>query len=321
VPQLWRTDTEQQRFILLTQAQLDALSLQFDQVTPVLMHAAIESLLDNEMLYAEGERLGLLQDDPLILDRIMQNMEFLGEDPAVENSRADNNAISVHRETDPETVEKYYHQAHDLGMIALDPLIYRQVVQMMRRRLEGQGETSMPNEQILQDFMEEQGNLFRRSARWSVSQVFFSPDSKDRRDWDDIKNQLQKTPDASQWARLGDPSKLPAQMRLLTRQQLGNRFGTQLATALPRLEAGKWHGPFTSTYGQHLIYINEFVAAQLPALNEVHQRVLSEWQRVQQENRYQQQLAHLRQRYYVHVDKHEPVRAADFANYWLKEHL
>jgi hypothetical protein len=58
---------------------------------------------------------------------------------------------------------------------------------------------------------------------------------------------------------------------------LGRIFGEDFAQAIKPLVARKWHGPIRSSYGLHLVYIEEKQDGVLPELEKIRNTVLREW--------------------------------------------
>ena len=54
-------------------------------------------------------------------------------------------------------------------------------------------------------------------------------------------------------------------------------FGKSFSRDLLQVDPGAWAGPVRSSYGLHLVYVRERVAARDPELSEVRQAVEREW--------------------------------------------
>ena len=90
--------------------------------------------------------------------------------------------------------------------------------------------------------------------------------------------------------------------RGMTRQQIGTRFGSELADAVLALPEGRWSDPIVSPFGLHLVWVERHAPERVPALQEVRERVILSWRREQREAHVAQALAALRARYDVVVE-------------------
>jgi len=67
--------------------------------------------------------------------------------------------------------------------------------------------------------------------------------------------------------------------------------------------AGAWVGPVGSSYGLHLVWIDERMPARLPSLAEVHRQVLLRALRERGAERAEERMRLLRARYDVEVER------------------
>ncbi len=109
---------------------------------------------------------------------------------------------------------------------------------------------------------------------------------------------------------LGDPTLLPRAMQLTSVDQIASSFGADFTNALSRAEAGSWIGPVESTFGLHLIHVDDRAPARTPTLDEVRDAVLREWQAEKRRAVAEQRYRALRARYDVTVTWPEPKTTA-----------
>jgi parvulin-like peptidyl-prolyl isomerase len=79
-------------------------------------------------------------------------------------------------------------------------------------------------------------------------------------------------------------------------------FGIEFAGALGELPERRWQGPVRSSYGLHLVRIDERTAAAMPALAEVRAAVQREWENERRLRARDARLKELRERYTVVVE-------------------
>ena len=65
---------------------------------------------------------------------------------------------------------------------------------------------------------------------------------------------------------------------------------------------GGWQGPIVSSYGLHLVFVEESQAARAPSLDEVRDYAVREWQDAQREKQAEAFYRELRARYEVEIE-------------------
>ncbi|MBI5503715.1 MAG: peptidyl-prolyl cis-trans isomerase, partial [Deltaproteobacteria bacterium] len=103
----------------------------------------------------------------------------------------------------------------------------------------------------------------------------------------------------------GDPFVTGGVLRAQGRQDLNKLFGEGFAEEALALPQGEWGGPVTSTYGYHLLFVEERLASRVPAFEEVRSRVLKSYQAAAQQQRVEEFLARSRPGYAVRIDEDE----------------
>ena len=54
-------------------------------------------------------------------------------------------------------------------------------------------------------------------------------------------------------------------------------FGSVFVDQVILLEPGVWHGPVSSGYGIHLVYVHDVVKLRAPALGEIQEKIQEAW--------------------------------------------
>lgn len=114
------------------------------------LRASLEAAIDEEILFREALRMGLLRTDPVVRQRLVQNMRFLG--------------ISSRDEA------ASFRQALQLGMARSDLVVRRRLVQRMQALLEA---TSSPvDETEVREHVRRHPEAFRASPKFRLSYIY-----------------------------------------------------------------------------------------------------------------------------------------------------
>jgi parvulin-like peptidyl-prolyl isomerase len=81
--------------------------------------------------------------------------------------------------------------------------------------------------------------------------------------------------------------------------EVARTFGTDFADALAELPVGEWQGPIASTYGLHLVRLQESTPGRQPTLEEVRAAVERDWFAAQGEELNEAFYQAVRERYTV----------------------
>jgi len=245
---------------------------------PVPAAAALES--DEELLLRRARELGFHETDSLVQRRLVRNMRFLAEDPA----RSDRELL---------------RDALALGMDRSDLVVRRRLIQKLELKAEAAARTVEPSEAELAAFLAAHPERFADSERVRLRHVFLSRDRRGGRleaDARRLLSRLQRGEGERESASLGDPFLLGNAPAPRTRRELAREFGADFAEAVFAAPTGAWAGPVASSYGLHLVLVEERVAPRTPALAAVRGAVREALLAERGEARKQEQIAWLRSR-------------------------
>jgi len=131
----------------------------------------------------------------------------------------------------------------------------------------------------LQQYLEQNAETFRIEPRFDLRQIYVSledgPDEANARA-QRLLEQLRNTPDTD-WSALGNPLPLPGHVTDAGFGELERQFGKKFVDILLTIKPGDWTGPVESAYGLHLVIIDRFTPARDAKLDEVRNRVQTEW--------------------------------------------
>jgi peptidyl-prolyl cis-trans isomerase C len=122
---------------------------------------------------------------------------------------------------------------------------------------------------------------FALPARVSFRHLYFSPDQRGEHSREDavhVMAQLAGKP--GNWegaATLADPFMDQDYYGDRSAEDLAKLFGLNFAQDIAGLKPGEWQGPVESGYGWHLVFIDTFVPARVPAFEEIEPEIRAEW--------------------------------------------
>ena len=262
--------------------------------SPAELDALIRGAVDEEILFQEALRLGLLQSDPIVKRRLAQNVQF----------------VTGQGEVDWQAVQ----DALDLGFGKDDPMIRRRLVQTMERLLRFRARSEAPEDAELEEHLREKADTFRTPTRARFTQVFLDPRKRDADERARVAARVRDLEPADALA-LADPFLLPREMGPASESEIGKRFGTTFAQTVIELPAGAWSDPVPSSYGEHVVFVHEVIPATLPPLDAIRARVTSSWLRIREDEEVRKGLDELRSHYEIRVERpvETPPRDVDDA--------
>jgi len=201
--------------------------------------------------------------------------------------------------------EVYYREAIAMGLDQDDTVIRRRLRQKMEFISEGIADAAEPTDAQLQGYLEQNAAKFARPAELTFRQVYLSPERRGdrvRADAEKLLAELQAGSGSAELAEAGDPTLLPATMEAASPQSIANAFGQEFAGQVDEAPVGQWAGPIESSFGLHLVRVDERTAGAAPTLAEIRPIVLREWQSDARRRQNSTFLATLRDKYDVRVE-------------------
>lgn len=196
--------------------------------------------------------------------------------------------------------EVFYREALALGLDQDDPLVKRRMRMKLEFILEDLSAQDYSDE-VLSGYLQQNTDSFREESRVSFRQLYLNPDRRQDliADAEDMLTRLRQgaNPDS-----LGDPTLAQRAYPLAREGEIARDFGDEFASKLVALPPGDWTGPLYSPFGAHLVKIDERIEARLPALAEIRDMVLREYQAEQRKLQKDVAYQKLREGYEVSVD-------------------
>jgi hypothetical protein len=255
---------------------------------PATMRALVDRFVEEEILYREALRRGLASDNPAVILRLRQKLEFLDDEHG--DGMAD---------------EAVLREAAALGLADDDVVLRNMFVRNMRLLLGREGDRP-PTEAELEAHLQQNAEGFRAPARVSWRHVLLAKAERGEARRAAAEALLERLRSEGlppeRTAELGDPFAGGHVFRGMTRQQIATRFGSNFADAVLAMPDGGWSDPIASPFGLHLVWVERHAPERVPGLEGVRERVILSWRREQREAHLAQTVAALRADYDVVVE-------------------
>ncbi len=170
-----------------------------------------------------------------------------------------------------------WREGSAMGLDTDDIVIRRRMRQKLELLAEDVVTLAEPTEADLQAFLEANPGDYVREPRYSLRQVYFSPDRRGEeaaRDAEQALVLLATDDPALDPAQLGDPLPLPYQLDGESEGAVARQFGGSFAAALSDLPEGEWAGPVPSGYGLHLVRVEARDPGRALSLDEARDAVV-----------------------------------------------
>ncbi|TLU67120.1 peptidyl-prolyl cis-trans isomerase [Thalassotalea litorea] len=170
----------------------------------------------------------------------------------------------------------YLHQARKLGLNINDRVIDRRLRQKMEYLLDEMAILSTPDEQQLSLFYHQNIERYQTSATISFAQVYISNDRPEAEFTQLLATQQSRIKQGQ--IPTGDHILLPENYQDAPLDYIGKEFGLYFSQQLAKLPLEQWHGPITSSYGQHFVrLVQRQPKAPIPLAN-IKRKVILDWQ-------------------------------------------
>lgn len=168
--------------------------------------------------------------------------------------------------------ESLYREAVALGLDRGDPIVRRRLAQKMAFVAEGSASRE-PRDEELRSYLAAHADRYRDAPRVSFHHVFLSRDRRGDAAPADAARALADLVGGADPARAGDPFLQGASFTRRTAAEITSVLGGAFSEALLAAPPGAWSGPITSSYGSHLVRVEERLDGSLPPLEAVRARV------------------------------------------------
>jgi parvulin-like peptidyl-prolyl isomerase len=201
--------------------------------------------------------------------------------------------------------EVFYREGKAVGLDRDDVVIRRRVRQKMEFIAEDMVGAETSDEQLAA-YYTSHPERFKVEDRLTFRHVFLSATRRASAIEVDVKqvtNVLGHADAAVDTAALGDPFLLGEEFNAVLQSEIVRTFGDSFAKRLSVLEQGRWHGPISSSFGQHFVFVNERAQGGLPPHDAVREAVRREWANAHRLEAAQKLYRTLRERYQIVVER------------------
>jgi len=199
-----------------------------------------------------------------------------------------------------------YREAIAMGLDADDTIVRRRMRQKLEFLAEDAEASEEPSDAQLAAWLGSHQADYRLPARVAFRHILASSDTRGAKanaDADAFLAELRRSADP---AKLGDASMLPQALPLTTEEGVAMLFGASFAARVFSQTEDGWFGPVESPLGAHAVRILSREPARNPTLNEVRDKLRSDWIETHRHARRDEFQARLRERYEVRIDWPEP---------------
>jgi len=300
------TDGGADRTIVLAAADVELLRRGFVQQygrapTAAEQRGLVDRAVDEEVLYRRAREIGLDRGNRVVRERLVAVMRMLGDD-----ARKDDDAL--------------YREAVALRLDRTDLVVRRHLVQLMTLLLKRSGPAGPVGNADLDAVLQRDADRYRLAAQLTLTHVYLDPRRRGRSldaDAEGILGELRSgaiAPDAA--PALGDPFLLGSRFTKRSETEIRRLLGEGFAVAAAAAPPGRWSGPVRSTYGLHLLLVEERIPGRTPSLEQVRNQLVGHLLEERGETALRAKLADLRRQYAVRIEEsgQPPMATASVAN-------
>jgi len=238
------------------QNQLDQWLSKYGQApTAAQQQTLLEAEIENQLLFDQARQRDL-QSLPVVQVRLKQLNKFLATDQQA-------NTVSQ----------------PDLSLEFSDPLIRQYMINAMRELLitealieRKKAQQSIISDQAISDYYQNNLKDFTRADKYQLNHVYIGGlNSGSLLRAQNLFQQLQQQTSVD--TNLGDAFAEGNQLPLLSATQLMRKFGGDVASTSPSLQAQQWSQPVASSYGYHLLYLVSHQSGSQRPLKQVTQKI------------------------------------------------
>ena len=208
--------------------------------------------------------------------------------------------------------EILYREGLALGMDRDDPVFRRRIAQKMTFMVE-EVDPPAPTDEELRAWLDSHPDDYRIEPTYSFRQVFFNPNRHPGGIDDAVRTARTALVNGEDPATVGDSTMLPGSMLHASvtgvRREFGNDFADELAGVAP----GHWSGPLRSSYGVHLVFVDDATPGRAATLADARAAVERDVEAAHRQRAEDAYYETLRKRYTVRYDDDVSIAAGGIA--------
>lgn len=174
--------------------------------------------------------------------------------------------------------EMLFRRGVELGLDRDDEIVRRRIVQKMEFLLNDVNAPAEPSEAELLALFDSHAERYATPDRATFSHVFFSAEHGEHTARQRAGDALNRIEQGASAATLGDPFPDLYHFSAYETAQVERLFGrNEFASAVFAAPVARWMGPYRSSYGWHLLYVETRRPGAPPVLAEVRDRVRTDF--------------------------------------------
>ncbi len=178
-------------------------------------------------------------------------------------------------------MEVYVREAMALGLDRDDMIVRRRLRQKMEFVSDAEASRKTPSEGDLQVYLSKHSDQYRTDTQVSFRHVFLNPEQRRDALNADARLLLERLNDPEAGVNaleVGDRLvMLKPEWQSVPKSELVALFGGEFTEVLLQQQLGTWVGPISSSYGMHLVKLDEMKPGDVPSLNQVRSKVERDW--------------------------------------------
>lgn len=191
--------------------------------------------------------------------------------------------------------EVLVREAMALGLDSNDEIIRNRLVQKMNFLLASQAGAARPDDSVLKSHLSNNTEAFTTPARLAVSLVYLGQNPGTTF----VEQTRARLAAGEDHRQLGQASLLPSDFGLSARNAVDGNFGSGFFDQVQPLPLGEWSGPVQSSFGLHLVRLDDRWDAVLPPFGAIRDRVLADWREKKVQSATETYIDNLRSTYTV----------------------
>ncbi len=285
--------TSAARTIVLTGADVRQLRRSFEQQfgrapNPREETALVDHAIDEEVLYRRALELGLDRGNRVVRQRLVATLRLVADDVAKDD-------------------ESLYREALRLQLDRTDVVVRRHLVQLVSLLLKRAGAIGPIREADLRRLLERDADRYRRAETITFTQVYLDPARRGARLEADTARILAALRSGRPAEGAGDPFLLGSTFTRRSQAEIRRLVGDRVADWTAQATLGDWLGPVRSTYGVHLLRVDERIPGHLPAVAEVRNQLVAHLLEERGESALREKTAALRAEYAIRLERAGPA--------------
>ncbi len=210
--------------------------------------------------------------------------------------------------------EILYREGLALGL-GRDDSVIRNRVRVKMELIGDNAESEISNADV-QAWFDANADRYATPARYDLEQIYFDPAKHGSTLSGNIAAALREIERNAQVdaVQLGDATLLPAELVDVSRTDIASQFGDEIAAALTQTPTGRWFGPVSSSYGEHLLRVDVREESRPGVLADVREDVERDLRYARAQSARDALYARLRDRYTIRVEPRDVAIGAALAS-------